>query len=131
MRGKEFQMENKSHLNLKSQAKRLLVTSDISFLDRGEQDIADIYNPSIIPSTNSLELENTPITPPNQKIPGDTSPCRLKTPKISGFQIPKPTEKLKSSNNLLSNNTGSIASPANLNALHMKLRPKKKSTAKR
>lgn len=131
MRGKESQVEKKSQLNLKSQAKRLLVTSDISFLDCGEQDIGDIYNPSIMPSTNSIELENAPITPPNQKIPGNTSPCKLKTPKTSGFQIPKPTEKLKSSSNLLSNDARSIVPPTNLNASHMKLRPKTKSIAKK
>jgi len=132
LRGKGSHQNNLPQLSLKTQAKRLLVTSDISFLERGEQDIADVYNPSsILPNLNSVELDPLPITPPNQKIPVNPSPCKLMTPSISNTHISKPTEKSPPSSNLLATSSSVIALPPNPSSTFVKLRPKKKSIAKK
>jgi hypothetical protein len=132
LRGKGTHQDNLPQLSLKSQAKRLLVTSDISFLERGEQDLADVYNPSsILPNLNSVELDPLPITPPNQKIPVNASPCKLMTPNISNTHMSKPTAKNPPSSNLLATSSSSIVPPPNPNATFAKLRPKKKGIAKK
>lgn len=60
--------------------KRLLVTSDLSFMDTGE-----LIGLSNFPSS-AVERSN-PVTPPDQKIPSETSPHKLASP-TNEFPLP-------------------------------------------
>lgn len=83
-----------SKMAMRNPAKRQLVTSDTSFLEKAEHDAPEMYNlhteshpSSNLPSFPSSGLGNClPITPPNQKIPANTSPCKLATPNSSNIQ---------------------------------------------
>lgn len=60
--------------------KRLLVTSDMSFMDTGE-----LIGLSNFPSS-AVERPN-PVTPPDQKIPSETSPHKLASPTNEVFPL--------------------------------------------
>lgn len=66
--------------------KRKLITSDTSFLDQGDPD-ASLSNIDLFKGKEaSLEHGNRyPFTPPNQKIPVETSPHKLASPSLRGL----------------------------------------------